>query len=292
MSTPLDQPALSVVIPAHNAAATLGDQLDALLAQSWGRPWEIVVVDNRSTDATPCVATEYAEREPRVRLVRADARAGVAHSRNVGIAAARAEAIAMCDADDRVAPGWVAAMGAALENHDLVTGPLDVDALNPAWVAGTRGRAIADGPGDFCGIAFAHSCNLGLRRALADRCGDFDESFPAGEDIEWSFRAGLSGATVTYVPDARVHYRYRTTFTGLWRQARTYGRVRPRLVRRFRAAGSDLTLTPSWRGWLWLGRNVGLLGTRAGRARWLWVAGGQVGRLEATLRLRGAGSTR
>ena len=294
MTPPADPPAttptLSVVIPAHDAAETLPDQLDALLAQTWTGPWEIVVVDNRSSDATARVAADYAARDPRVRLVRADARAGVAYCRNVGLRAARADSIAMCDADDRVGPGWVAAMGSALVSNQLVTGPLDVDALNPAWVAGTRGRAIADGPGDFCGIPFAHSCNLGLRRELADRCGDFDESLPAGEDIEWSFRAGRAGAVVTYVPDAAVQYRYRTSLGGLWRQARTYGQVRPRLVRRFRAAGTEVTPAPSWRGWLWLVRNLVLLASRDGRARWLWVAGGQVGRMEATLRIPGAGS--
>ena len=48
---------LTVVIPAHNAAATLGRQLDALVAQEWSGSWEVVVVDNRSTDATVyCVA--------------------------------------------------------------------------------------------------------------------------------------------------------------------------------------------------------------------------------------------
>ncbi len=287
-----DTPSLSVVIPAHNAAATIPAQLDALLAQAWTDPWEIVIVDNCSTDATARIATEYAARDPRVRLVAASDRAGVSYCRNVGLRAARADAIAMCDADDQVAPGWVAAMGVALATNELVTGPLDVDALNPPWVANTRGRAIAGGPGDFCGIPFAHSCNLGLRRELSDRCGGFDESLPAGEDIEWSFRAAGCGATVTYIPGALVQYRYRTSLAGLWRQARTYGQVRPRLVRRFRAAGTQITQTPSWRGWLWLARHLNLFGSREGRARWLWVAGGQVGRLEATLRLPGVGSTR
>jgi glycosyltransferase involved in cell wall biosynthesis len=285
-------PTLSVVIPAHDAAATLPAQLDALIAQTWAEPWEIVVVDNRSSDDTSRVAESYATRAPRIRLVRADARAGVAYCRNVGVQAARAEAIAMCDADDVVAPGWVEAMGRALAEHELVTGPLDVETLNPEWVAGTRGMAIADGPGDFGGIVFAHSCNLGLRRGLADRCGPFDESLPAGEDIDWSFRAGRSGAPVTYVDGARVRYRYRTTPAGLWRQARTYGRIRPRLVRRFRAAGAAPAPAPAWRGWLWMLRNLGQLRTRAGRARWIWVAGGQVGRLEATLRLPGTRDAR
>ena len=107
-------PTLSVVIPAHDAAATLPAQLDALLAQQWTEPWEIVVVDNRSTDDTGARrrrATRTAIRASG--SSRADARAGVAYCRNVGVGAARADAIAMCDADDVVAPGWVARHGHA-----------------------------------------------------------------------------------------------------------------------------------------------------------------------------------
>ena len=58
----------------------------------------------------------------------------------------------MCDADDVIAGGWVRAMGSALDDHEFVTGPLDVDRLNPAWVVESRGRAIEAGPGDFHGV--------------------------------------------------------------------------------------------------------------------------------------------
>ena len=102
-------PELSVVIPVRDAAATIEDQIDALLGQEWDRPWELVVVDNGSHDATQTIVERYADRDDRVRLVDASDRPGVAHCRNVGIRAARADAIAMCDADDVVAPGWLRA---------------------------------------------------------------------------------------------------------------------------------------------------------------------------------------
>jgi glycosyltransferase involved in cell wall biosynthesis len=57
---------LSVVIPAHNVAATLGDQLDALAAESWDGEWEIVVVDNCSTDGTAALVRDHAARNPRL----------------------------------------------------------------------------------------------------------------------------------------------------------------------------------------------------------------------------------
>jgi GT2 family glycosyltransferase len=284
LSTAAGTPALSVVIPARDAGDTIRDQLHALTAQTWDEAWEIVVVDNGSTDATAAIVEGLAARDGRIRLVPAGGGTGVAHSRNVGIEAARAPAIAMCDADDVVDAGWVAAMGRALREHELVTGPLDVESLNPAWVTGTRGRALGDGPGDFGGIAFAHSCNVGFRREVVERCGGFDESLAAGEDVEWSARAARHGVSLHFAPEARVRYRYRTTLGGLFHQARSYGRANRTLLLRLRAAGTAPDVGPAWRNWAWLARHVGIVASRPGRARWVWVAGGRVGDLEGRLR--------
>jgi GT2 family glycosyltransferase len=203
------------------------------------------------------------------------------------MAASRAEAVAMCDADDVVAGGWVRAMGTALREYEFVTGPLDVDELNAPWVADVRGRAIESGPGDFHGVfPFAHSCNVGLRKSVAARAGGFDEDLHTGEDIELSFRLWRLGIPLTFVPEALVHYRYRASERDLWRQAVAHARVGPRLERQMRAAGIAVTNPGEWRRWLWLVRHGGLLSSRAGRARWLSVAGGRIGRIEGHWRAR------
>jgi glycosyltransferase involved in cell wall biosynthesis len=283
-------PELSVVIPVRDAAATIVDQLTALLGQEWDRPWELVVVDNGSTDATRAIVERHAAQDARVRIVDASDRPGVAHCRNAGIRAARSDAIAMCDADDIVAPGWVRAIGEGLRTHELVTGPLDITTLNPEWVLDTRGRAIASGPGQFFGVfEFAHSCNLGFRREPVERVGGFDEALAAGEDIELSGRLWRAGVKLVYLDDAVVRYRYRTSLRGLWHQARTYGQVRPQLFRRVEAAGISVPKTGVLRSWAYLVRNVGLLGSRPGRAKWVWVAAGNVGRLEGDVHAPWAG---
>jgi glycosyltransferase involved in cell wall biosynthesis len=277
-------PELSVVVPVRDAASPIRTQLDALLAQDWDGEFEVVVADNGSTDGTQAVVQDYADRDPRVRLVDASDRPGVAHCRNVGIRSARAGSIAMCDADDVVHPGWVRAMGDGLREHELVTGPLDITTLNPAWVQDTRGRAIADGPGRFGRFEFAHSCNVGFRRALVDRVGPFDERLAAGEDVELSARCVQAGASLVYLDDAVVSYRYRDTMRGLWEQARSYGQARSELLRRLAAVGVDGPTGGSLRTWAYLVRHLGLLGSRPGRAKWVWVAGGAVGRLEGRWR--------
>ena len=80
---------LSVVIAAYNAADTLGTQLEALVGQAPGLSWEVVVADNRSTDATAAVAESYADRLD-LRLVPAPAKPNAAYARNAAAATAPA----------------------------------------------------------------------------------------------------------------------------------------------------------------------------------------------------------
>ena len=97
--------AVSVVIPARNAARTLDAQLQALAAQRFPAEWEVLVSDNGSTDATRAVAVEWAGRIPLLRVIDASARPGASAARNLGAAAAHGELLLFCDADDVVADG-------------------------------------------------------------------------------------------------------------------------------------------------------------------------------------------
>ena len=108
-------PELSVILPVYNGAAHIGDQLDALLAQSWSKPWELVVVDNDSTDLTPAIVEQYVAKHPdRIRVTSAPEQHNLSYVRNVGVRTARADAVAFCDDDDLVGATWVASMGDAL----------------------------------------------------------------------------------------------------------------------------------------------------------------------------------
>jgi glycosyltransferase involved in cell wall biosynthesis len=280
---------LSVVIPARNEAATIAAQLDALAAQTWDGSWEVVVVDNGSTDATPAIVTEYGRRDPRFRLVPATERAGLNYARNTGIAQTHGRAFALCDADDLVAPGWIAAMGATLAEAELVTGALELDRLNPRWLADSRGRGDERGLPTFHGIfPTVHGNNMGMQRAAWERLGRFDEDVLIGsDDVELSMRAWQAGVPVRFVPEAVVHYRYRPEPSALWRQGRNYGRSRPLVVRRLRDRGLACPGPfAGWRSWVWLLVHLPDLRTRPGRAAWTWVAGNRIGQLEGSFRYR------
>ncbi len=268
---------LTVVIPVRNGAATIRAQLDAVLAQEWSGGWEVLVVDNGSTDGTPAIVDEIARREPRLRLEHVPGVDGAGAVRNAGVASARGAAIALCDADDVVGPRWVAAMGDALRDHDAVTGPLEVATLNPPWLVRTRGTPSATEAPTFHGcFPVMAAGNFGMKTSVWDRLGGFDEQVLANEDTDLSLRAWQQHVDVCFAPEAVVHYRYRDEASVLFRQGLRYGTYRVLVAHRARRAG--VPNVPRWAGWrswvtlvLWLPR-----GTTQRRAR---VAG--VGRRHA-----------
>ena len=276
--------ALSVVVPVHDGAALLPRQLDAILA-SIDDParTEVVVVDNRSTDGSADTAKAWARGHAvALRVVTADARAGEPYARNVGAQAADGELLAFCDADDEVDRGWLAGMRRRLSTDVYVTGPVEVDALNPPWLASTRTEMSSTPGRTYGGVPFAHGCNMGFqRRALLD-LGGFDETYRIGCDVEIGIRAWRAGVELAWEPAALVQYRLRSSLSELHRQARDYGRVQLRL----RALvddpeGGAEALRARRRRMGWLLKSAPRLVTRAGRARWVWVAGRLRGELEA-----------
>ncbi len=280
---------LTVVIPARNEERTLPAQLEALVAEEWSGTWEVVVADNGSTDGTAEVVRRYMHAGGRVRLVDAHERRGVNHCRNAGVLAGRGRSLAFCDADDVVATGWVAAMGAALRLHEFVTGPLELDELNPAWLAATRGRGDERGLATFYNVfPYPHGNNFGLQRSAWERLGRFDEDFPsAAEDAEFGLRAWRAGVGLHFVESALVHYRYRGEPRELWGQGTAYGRSRPLIRRRLKELGAPApSPVAGWRSWLWLAWHLPSLRSAEGRAAWVWVAANRVGHIQGSLRHR------
>jgi glycosyltransferase involved in cell wall biosynthesis len=278
---------LSVVVPCRNVASTLAAQLEALTTQEWDREWEVLVVDNGSTDETIDVAQRYATSRVPLRIHEATAGTGVAYARNEGVRAARASCIAICDGDDVVEPGWVAGMGEALRVHELVTGPVDIAVLNRPGLAASRGLSSAGGLPRWAGTPFARGNNCGMQRSVFDRLDGYDESFVGLEDIELSLRAAAMGVTVHFVPTARIQYRYREDVNGIWRQGRFYGASVPALAVCARRLG--LPSPPRLNGlksWAWLFVHAGKLTDADGRLAWLWVLANRIGALEGSLRAR------
>ena len=278
---------LSVVIPARNEERTLPRQLDALLRQEWDNEWEVVVVDNGSTDGTAGVVERYSRAHPRLRLV-TETTPGACHARNAGIAATTAPLLAFCDADDVVDRGWVAAMGAALAVHPMVSGAQELQALNPEWLVESRGLGATAGLTSFYGVLpYPSGNNFGAKRSLIDDVGGLKQEYFGAEDLEFAVRARHRGVAPEFVPGAIVHYAYRTSPSELWRQGFSYGLPRPKVAQTLAQLGLERPRRMAgWRSWVWLGMNVWRIATPRGRAQWVWVAGNRAGHLVGSIRHR------
>jgi glycosyltransferase involved in cell wall biosynthesis len=229
---------VSVVVPAHNAATAIGEQLEALAGQRFDGTWEVVVVDDGSTDGTRAAAAAWADRLPGLHLTPASPRGGEAAARNRGAAAATGSLLVYCDADDVVAPGWLAAMAEAARHADLVGGYVDGTVLNGPEVAHRRQPYPADRlPALLDFLPYATSANFGIAASTLADLGGWNDAYWVGGDAELCWRAQLAGYTLAFVPEAVVHYRYRDTTLGAVRQQYAWGQADPFLYRDFRAAG-------------------------------------------------------
>jgi glycosyltransferase involved in cell wall biosynthesis len=277
---------LSVVIPARDVEGTLSLQLDALLAQDLPGPWEIIVVDNGSIDATPDIVRAYASEHSQVRLLVAPEGRGCGFGRNRGAAVARSNKLAFCDGDDVVGASWVSAMYHGLDRFAYVTGPLDIDELNDPWLIATRGRWVARREMPVYGdvLPFAIGCNIGVRREVLDAVGGFNETMSSGEDIEFAMKLRARGVELGWQDSALIRYRYRPEWRVLWRQGRAYGGIQPELAARLRRHG----LSPRAGGFPWqnlasLVRTLAHIRDRGARGRALWLTANTLGHLEGLL---------
>lgn len=279
---------LSIIVPAHNEERHVVDQMEAILAQDLDVDWEVIVVDNNSTDNTASLVQESAQRSSRLRLVQASEQCDKSYALAAGVANSSAELLVFCDADDIVAPGWLAAMADGLKSHEVVTGPNELDALNPSWLANSRGRSGDDAVGTYAGIfPCIRGNNFGLHRSVWDSVGPFHVDFYPVEDIEYSYRCWTNGIEIVGLPDAVVHYRYRDSSSALWRQGLAYGSHRPLIAKLLKEAGKP---TPprfsGWKSWAMLVVKIPMLTTRSGRSSWLWIAGNRLGQLVGSIRYR------
>jgi glycosyltransferase involved in cell wall biosynthesis len=192
--------AVSVIVPARDAAATIPDTLAALSAQRFDRPYEVIVVDNGSRDETAQIA-----RRAGVTVIERQRGEGPAAARNAGAEAAAAPMLAFTDADCRPTPGWLTAGVRALERADLVQGAV-TPPVDASFGPFDRTVWVSD-------EGLYETANLFVRREWWRRVGGFRELFsddgesaPFGEDAWFGWRARDAGARTAFAPDALVHH--------------------------------------------------------------------------------------
>jgi glycosyltransferase involved in cell wall biosynthesis len=202
MTTAAGGPRISCVIPVFNGARFLSEALASVYAQTVA-PFEIIVVDDGSSDATPEVAERHRERITYL----CQENAGPAAARNRGIALAKGELIAFLDADDL----WLAdklerqtARFAARPELEIA-----ITHLRNFWIPELR--AEQEALRDHCisrpAIPGYLIQTMLARRAVFDRVGLFDPGLRIAEDTDWFARARDRGAVLELLPEVLVRRR-------------------------------------------------------------------------------------
>ncbi len=220
------------MIPAHNAAATIADQLSALGCQTYAGAVEIIVADNGSDDGTGNLVRRLSADIPHITVVDASGTAGSAYARNVGVAAASGTSIAFCDADDTVEAGWLDALVQRLTEAPLVAGQYQLESPDDTVWAPARTREPYLGF-----LPYADTCSMAVDRAVFDSVGGFDEGLLRASDVDFSWRVQLAGHLLTHAPSALVRKRAPATRRARLQQAYAWARAEPALYARHRTQG-------------------------------------------------------
>jgi GT2 family glycosyltransferase len=224
-----DVPFVSVIIPTRNRARLAKETVDSLLAQDYpAERYEIIVVDDGSTDDTPALLSVFAEGggTPNVKYIRRDPVSANA-ARNEGIRRAGGDPIVFVDDDIEAPTGWLQALvKATVRNPDAgcVGGKILLRLEGkPPRLCGREpfGETELDLGDAEVEARAVWSANMAVSRAAIDEVGLFNEALRiAGDEEEWEMRLAAAGGRIIYTPDAWLWHRRTQEDLGFWRLIR------------------------------------------------------------------------
>jgi O-antigen biosynthesis protein len=216
-------PRISIVICAHNAQTTIRECLDAVHGLDY-HDYEVIVVDDGSTDATGELVRSYP-----VRVVSTENR-GLSSARNTGLEVADGEIVAYLDSDAYPDPHWLKYMATVFMTTDFV----GVGGPNlPPPGDGAIAECVARSPGGPAHVLITDTvaehipgCNMAFRRTALREVGGFDPRFRcAGDDVDICWRLQDRGWHLGFCPAAQVWHHRRNSVRTYWRQQCGYGRA-------------------------------------------------------------------
>jgi glycosyltransferase involved in cell wall biosynthesis len=201
----VNPPVVSVIIPCFNLGAFVAEAVESVLKQTF-RDYDVVLVDDGSTDPDTTARLDALAETPGVALVRS-ANRGLSAARNTGIKHSTGRYICALDADDRIRPEWLERSVAILESHPQF-------AFVSHWVQAFGDRTFEWTPGraDLPALLDHNVFNGAalFRRTIVDTVGGFDESMRDGcEDWEFWLRVLEQGFEGTIIPELLYEYRQR-----------------------------------------------------------------------------------
>jgi glycosyltransferase involved in cell wall biosynthesis len=225
------KPFVSVVVCAHNATSTIEECLRSLSRLKYPN-YEVIVVDDGSTDGTGPLSAEYG-----ARLIRIE-RGGLSRARNEGIKASRGSFVAFIDADAYADPDWLYfAVTAIEEKQAAAVGGPNLCPPTDGFVA----HCVDHAPGNPTHVLIDDTraehipgCNMIFRKAALESVGMFDVTHrAAGDDVDVCWKLLARKDLIAFSPSAIVWHHRRGTVRGFLRQQRGYGFAEAHLQNRY-----------------------------------------------------------
>lgn len=242
-------PVVSVIVVCYNEERRLRACLDSLRAQDFAEPWELLIVDNRSTDATNTMAKEAAVADSRIRVIENDTRV-LSSGRNAGWRAAQAALVAYTDADCIVPTHWIRILVDAFrrqkESDPQLAGvgggnyqPGDTPFYRALSIMlkspfGNRGTTQTESFSQGRYVPSLAALNVLYDKEALESVGGYDAAmFPrVGEDEDLNSRLAAAGRRVFFVPGCDVLHFWRDNVRGWCKNMYLYGFGRARLRHR------------------------------------------------------------
>jgi GT2 family glycosyltransferase len=224
-------PRISVVVCSYNGQRTIGETCRRLQELEYP-DYEVLVIDDGSTDATAEIARQHG-----FRVISTENR-GLSAARNTGLAAANGEIVAYLDDDAYPDRDWLTYLAEAYRSGDYV----GVGGPNiPPHDEGRTAACVARAPGNPVHVLLSDreaehipGCNCSFRRDALERVGGFDSRFRiAGDDVDLCWRLREAGGRLGFSPSATVWHHRRSSLRTYWRQQRGYGRAEALLERKW-----------------------------------------------------------
>jgi len=231
----ISAPTVSVVMPTYNRADLLPRTIASILSQDFG-DFELLIVDDGSTDNTAEVIREIQERDPRLRYVQLPENRGIGFARDTGLQHVSGKYIALADSDDLWLPGKLKAQVEVLEKYpqiDILFG----DFWNIDYIRGTEAGGFAENQAGMQHLAvrpldgdlwlvkrgvevgilrsnFIAAPTMVLRADVFEKVGGFDTTATIAVDLEFGWRAAVLGARYAYINRPLIErYRYQSSVT-------------------------------------------------------------------------------
>lgn len=224
---------ISVVIPAQNAASTIAACLTALQQQTvTADTYEVIVVDDGSTDETAVIATNHG-----ATVIRHSQRRGAAAARNSGIQAAQGTIICFTDADCQPDPDWIAQISQPLCQQPDIIGSKGIYGSRQRQLVARFVQIEYEDKYDLLQgqetIDFIDTYSAAYRRDVLLANDGFDENVYYVEDQELSFRLAARGYKMVFQPAARVFHQHSDTLVKYGRKKFQIGYWKAQIIRRF-----------------------------------------------------------